>query len=796
MKILLVTPPFSEEERYGKLSAVGTLYPPLGLAYIAAIGKNQGHQVTVIESEATGHTFEEIYAEAERLQPDLIGMPTFLNTIQRCFRIADEIKKRLPRTKILLGGVQVTLNPQEAVKRDSIDYLIMGEGEKSFADLLSALEKNSPLSSVAGLAWKDKQKISFNQAQPLINDLDALPLPARELFPMERYHSSSQLRGKRTLHMMTSRGCPFRCTYCTSHMTFGKTFRFHSAKRVLEEMVILKDKYKADTIQFYDETFTLNRNRVIQLCDEIKRNKIKIAWACFTRVNLVDEELLKKMRSAGCYQIFYGVEAATQRLLNVIKKDITLEQIANAFKWSKLAGIETLASFMIGLPTETKEEALKTIDLAIKINADYAQWQKTTPFPGTELYDICEKHGKILTKDWTKFTAWNEIVYVTNGRTKEDILEVEKIAFRRFYLRPAYIIKRLPMFFKLSPKKIFNLFFTILKVSFSAFSKIENFSIPAETSNKLEYVTCALCRKDNPRIIFRERGFNIVKCAHCGLVYVNPRFSSKEYKNKVDYSYVKLVEESLRSQNPEDKNIINTGRNKFSQNEYAAERMRQANSDLIKIKKHVRDQGRILDVGCGEGYFMQAAKKQGWETQGVEVSNQHRPPDRYGLKVTTGDILEVHLPPDYFDVVTCWDTLEHMPYPDKTIKKIRTALKERGLLIIRVPNEKYLRIKAAAISALFGKDFYLKNRSLSIMGFFAPETHFYNFSQKTLSRLLEKNGFKVIKFYFGQSTKNPNLTRALIHNCIYAASKIIYFFTFEKINFNCSLIAIAAKTES
>ena len=267
------------------------------------------------------------------------------------------------------------------------------------------------------------------------------------------------------MHMMTSRGCPFRCSYCTSHLTFGKSFRYHGPQRVIREMFELKEKYGADTIQFYDETFTLNRGRVSQLCGEILKQKLKIPWACFTRVNLVDEELLKKMRSAGCYQIFYGVEAATQRLLNIIKKDITLEQIENAFKWTRRAGIETLASFMIGLPTETKEEALKTIDLAIKINADYAQWQKTTPFPGTELYDICEKYGKILTKDWTKFTAWNNIVYVTSGRTKEDILEIERLAFRRFYLRPSYILKRLPMFFKLSPKKVFNLFLTILKVS-------------------------------------------------------------------------------------------------------------------------------------------------------------------------------------------------------------------------------------------------------------------------------------------------------------------------------------------
>lgn len=466
MRILFVTPPFSEEERYGKLSAVGTLYPPLGLAYLAGVAQREGHTVSIVESEALGCSYDYIYQRLEDFKPDILGMPTFLNTIQRCYVVLDEAKKRLPRVKTVLGGVHVTLNPEEAISRDSVDYVVRGEGEKVFSELILSLEGKISLSEIPGLAWKNIEgEIIYNSQQKLIEDLDVLPLPARHLFPMERYHASSQLRGRKTLHMMTSRGCPFRCTYCTSHLTFGKTFRYHRPKRVIEEMLELRDKYGADTVQFYDETFTLNRQRVIDLCGEIIKNKVNLEWACFTRVNIVDKELLLKMRQAGCYQIFYGVEAATQRLLDVIKKDITIEQIQNAFRWTKQAGIESLASFMVGLPTETVEDAYKTISLAIDIDADYAQWQKTTPFPGTELYEICKKHGKILTEDWTKFTAWNEIVYVADGRTKEDILKVEKDAFRRFYLRPRYILKRLPMFFKLTPKKVFNLVSTVMKMS-------------------------------------------------------------------------------------------------------------------------------------------------------------------------------------------------------------------------------------------------------------------------------------------------------------------------------------------
>lgn len=465
MKILLLTPPFSEEERYGKLSAVGTLYPPLGLAYIAAVAEKEGHDVSVIESEALGCSYEYIYNEIDRLKPDLIGMPTFLNTIQRCLIIADEARKRFPSAKIVLGGVQATITPDQAISRESVDMVVRGEGENVFRDLLLALQGRMALGDVSGLVWRDKGKVIFNKDQAIISNLDTLPFPERRLFPMKLYHSSSQLRGNNTIHMMTSRGCPFRCTYCTSHMTFGRTFRFHSSQRVIQEMLSLKKEFSADSIQFYDESFTLNRKRVMELCDEMLKQKINLPWACFTRVNLVDRELLKKMSAAGCYQIFYGVESATQRLLNLIKKDITVEQIEKAFKWTKEAGIETMASFMIGLPTETLEESYKTIDFAIKLDADYAQWSKTTPFPGTELFEICRKYGTILTDDWNKFTGFNEVVYVTSGRTKEDIMQVERDAFNRFYLRPSYIFKRLRMLFKLPPKKILNLISSALKMS-------------------------------------------------------------------------------------------------------------------------------------------------------------------------------------------------------------------------------------------------------------------------------------------------------------------------------------------
>jgi radical SAM superfamily enzyme YgiQ (UPF0313 family) len=263
---------------------------------------------------------------------------------------------------------------------------------------------------------------------------------------------------------MTSRGCPFRCAYCSGHINFGRTHRFHSARRVIDEIKILMRDYKADSIQFFDETFTFSKPRVLELCDKMIEEKVKISWAAFSRVNTIDRELLEKMREAGCYQIFYGVESGNQRLLDLIHKDITLDQARKAIKLTREAGIESFASFMLALPTETMEESYKTIDFAIELDPDYAQFPITTPFPGTELYDIAKKSGSFTTEDWSKFMSWDQVVYVPEGRSVEEVKHTAKEAYRRFYLRPKYVARRVWGMRKLPPRKLFNMITSGIKV--------------------------------------------------------------------------------------------------------------------------------------------------------------------------------------------------------------------------------------------------------------------------------------------------------------------------------------------
>lgn len=449
MKITLIVPPLTLEERYGDLKEVGTLYPPLGLAYIAAIGERCGHEVKVVDAEAIGYSYNDIEKLIKDFSPDVVGMQSFCTTLERSYKVAEIVKKINPNTRVVLGGVHVTLFAAPPIEKENIDFLIQGEGELIFQNFLKALDGKKNYKDIKGLVWKDGKNPVINKREDLIKDLDSLPKPARHLFPMTKYHASANLRGKRTLNIITSRGCPYRCTYCNSPQTFGQTHRWNSAERVFDEIRHLKEAYGVDCIQFYDETFTLNNKRVFELCDKLINEKMGMPWSCFTRVNLVTKELLLKMKEAGCYQVFYGVESGVQRLLNILKKDITLEQIKTAFKWTREAGMETLASLMFAIPTETVEDAEETIRFALELDPDYAQWQKTTPFPGNELYNICLKYGDLLTDDWTKFTAWNEVVYVPHGRTKEEIERTTKKAFRKFYFRLPYLIKRMAMLRKL-----------------------------------------------------------------------------------------------------------------------------------------------------------------------------------------------------------------------------------------------------------------------------------------------------------------------------------------------------------
>ncbi|MBA3065168.1 B12-binding domain-containing radical SAM protein [bacterium] len=451
MNILFIVPPVTMEERYGKLAGVGSSYPSLGLAYIAAVAEQLNHNVKVLDAAALQLSMEEVGKFIMEFDPDIVGLQTFFTTVQHCYAVASLVKKISGRTKIICGGPQATGLPEEFLKRDEIDFVVRGEGEIVFHKFLEAFEAGTGYEQIQGLCWKNGGQLIITPPAPLVINLDDVPFPAWHLFPMDKYRSPADRRGSRVIHMMTSRGCPFRCRFCATNLTFGRTYRYHSADRVIQEMKYLKERYKPDEIHFFDDIFTLNRARTLELCQKMK-NEIRLPWACETRVNTVGLNLLKQMKEAGCYKISYGVESGSTRLLKLIRKDITLEQCRRAFRYTKQAGIETMGLFMLALPGETREDSFKTINFALELNPDFVQFAITAPFKGTDLYDLALNYGKILTDDPSRYTSW-DIVYVPQGRTKEEILATVRTAYRKFYMRPLYMAKRL---FNLRKYCLFN----------------------------------------------------------------------------------------------------------------------------------------------------------------------------------------------------------------------------------------------------------------------------------------------------------------------------------------------------
>lgn len=451
MKILLISPNLSAKERYGKaLGKVGPATEPLGLAYLGAVLKARGDDVKIIDAAPMDYSLQDISEDVSRNKYDWVGI-TWLTPMHLIAKeTINAVKKAHPHAKIIVGGPHVTIMPKETMEdAPEIDYAVIGEGESAIAELCDAIEGKMKISEVKGIAYRAKDNIHLASPREFIKDLDSIPLPARELLPMERYKPAPTYYQKLPSHVvMTSRGCPYRCVYCSK--ISGRLYRHHSISRVLQEVELLINNYNAKEIIFRDDTFTVNKDFVTGLCNEMLKRGIdkKIKWTCMTRVNLVDLELLKLMKKAGCWSIHYGIESGSQRLLDLIKKDITLEQAKDAVKWTRKAGIETKAFFMIGLPTETKEESLQTIQFAKELDPDWIQCTITVPYPGTELYSLAKANGTLKSLDWSNYQTWagwsdKELVYVTTGRNQEELKQLQKQALRSFYLRPKVILRML-----------------------------------------------------------------------------------------------------------------------------------------------------------------------------------------------------------------------------------------------------------------------------------------------------------------------------------------------------------------
>lgn len=451
MKITLIQPCLSTSERYGKaLGKVGPTCEPMGLAYLAASIKKAGiAKVEIIDAAALEYGEKELKEHLARTKPDIVGISILTPMYLRAKETIDIAKETLSNVKIIVGGPHVTVFPEITLQENpKIDIAIFGEAEDTIIEVISALKENKALSGIKGTAYREDGKIRLNEKRALCLDIDSIPLPARGLLPMQKYvPAPTYFKRLPSYLILASRGCPFNCAYCSK--VSGKIYRKHSVERIMQEIDILISQYGAMDIIFRDDTFTVDKEHITKLCNAMIEKGInkKIEWSCMTRVNLVDSKLLKLMRQAGCWSIHYGVESGSQRLLDLIDKGITIQQVKDAFKWTREAGIEIKAFFMLGLPTETKEESLQTIAFSKAIDPDWVQFTVTVPYPGTKLFELANKESAIKSLKWEDYQTWagwsdKELVYVTNGRNAKELKELQTYAMRSFYLRPKFILRQ------------------------------------------------------------------------------------------------------------------------------------------------------------------------------------------------------------------------------------------------------------------------------------------------------------------------------------------------------------------
>ena len=456
MKILLINPPaINTINEYSENSIDHKDYgafPPLGLLYIAAYLRkhNLGHEIIIYDADAKNATYNDVGGFIKTIAPALVGITTFSNSLLDVLEIVKRVKEINAQTHVCLGGHHAIFYPRESVKLPGIDSIVYGEGEIPFSELVNKIETKGVIEHVAGLFTAKNISQLDKNAKYFIKDIDSLPFPARDLLPVKDYYN---IIGKENsmATILTSRGCPFSCTFCNS----WRNYRVRSIPNTIDEIkeclgIGLKE------IFFYDDTFNLNPERVIELCNEIKRQNLEFKWSFRGRCNPVSEKMLLAVKGAGCFSMQIGVETGSNEGLAYLKKGVTIEQIKNTFKLAKKIGIRTVAYFMIGLPFEkTSDDVMRNIDFLIGLDPDYASFSIFNPRPYSAIYETGIKKG-LYQDDWQKFAEnpkhkfqvhfWEE--YFNHN----ELLGLQKKCYRRFYLRPKYILKNL-----LSTKSMFEL---------------------------------------------------------------------------------------------------------------------------------------------------------------------------------------------------------------------------------------------------------------------------------------------------------------------------------------------------
>ncbi len=416
----------------------GKALPPIGLMYVAASLEKAGFKVQMLDNYLMKKPLEEVKELITKINPLIVGITCGSATYPRCVETAKAIKQVNPDCKIVVGGWHASYMPDSLLGNPEIDYVVMGEGERAATELASAILSGdqTQASAIAGVGYKQNGEYIKNQPK-FIENMDELPYPARHLLPLELYDRTIEYIDAKPADVMSiSRGCVFNCGFCETRKLWGNICRGFNPKRVLGEIKDLQSRYGTKGIYFINDNFTLRKKEASELCNLMIEEKLDLEWVCDTRVDLVNDELLALMSKAGCKTIWFGVESASQRILQRIGRNTTPEQVEKAFKLAKKNHIQTACSFMLGLPDETLNDMEASLRFAKKLSPDWCQFNTFIAYPDSRLYNELLESGK--------YTKLDEFLLAVKSDeyTYEELQALQRRFFKEFHMTPKQIMKR------------------------------------------------------------------------------------------------------------------------------------------------------------------------------------------------------------------------------------------------------------------------------------------------------------------------------------------------------------------
>jgi radical SAM superfamily enzyme YgiQ (UPF0313 family) len=449
MKTYFLNPSIWGNEKYiregrcmQKTSSWVAIWPPVALATLASIAQKRG-QVRLIDGNVEEMTIADLIADIREFGPDLVVINTGFPSIDKDMAVAKGIRDVFPDIKILAFGVYFTLLEKEGfLNYPFLDFGIIGEPEDTFDEIICTLDENGKnFDRIKGLIYRDGSGVYVTQERPLIDNIDKLPFPDRSLLKNDRYKLPHN--NKPFTLINSARGCPYKCIYCIVNPYYGRKVRNHSIGYIIDEIKDCIDKYNIHEILFWEEIFTMDKNRVLALCEAILKNNLSINWAATTRVDRLDEEILIMMKKAGCYLLGLGIESGIQTILDNARKNQTIADITRAVNLCKKVGIKTMGHFIFGLPGETRETADETIKFMLNLGLDYMQCYCAVPYPKTELGRLAKEKNWIQADKWSMYDFGGDSILCTDTLKPQEVDYFRKKAFSRFYYRPLYIIKTL-----------------------------------------------------------------------------------------------------------------------------------------------------------------------------------------------------------------------------------------------------------------------------------------------------------------------------------------------------------------